>query len=88
MNELDPVVTVCHWDAEVGPPDARRRSPRAARGRPGPNYPSELVVSPDGRFAWAANRGHNSIAVLTIDGAATGWSCWTPWPAAATGPAT
>ncbi len=67
MNELDSVVTVCRFDAEKGslrplaevrvlPPDAD-----------GENYPSELVVSPDGRFAWAANRGHNSIAVLGLD---------------------
>ncbi|MDX3235485.1 lactonase family protein [Streptomyces sp. ME03-5709C] len=68
MNELDSVVTVCHWDAEVG-----RLTPVAEvsvlpEDASGPNYPSELVVSPDGRFAWAANRGHNSIAVLSIDG--------------------
>lgn len=31
-------------------------------------FPSELVVSLDGRFAWAANRGHDSLAVLSLDG--------------------
>lgn len=30
-------------------------------------YPSELVVSRDGRFLWTANRGHDSISVLTLD---------------------
>jgi 6-phosphogluconolactonase (cycloisomerase 2 family) len=67
MNELDSVVTVCRWDAEKGslrPLAEVRVLPEGAEGE---NYPSELVVSHDGRFAWAANRGHNSIAVLTID---------------------
>jgi 6-phosphogluconolactonase (cycloisomerase 2 family) len=67
MNELDSVVTVCRWDAEKGslrPLAEVRVLPEDADGE---NYPSELVVSPDGRFAWAANRGHNSIAVLSLD---------------------
>ncbi|MEV5595487.1 lactonase family protein [Streptomyces sp. NPDC052496] len=66
VNELSSTVTPCRWDATTGtlapltetailPPDA------------GENHPSELVVSPDGRFAWAANRGHDSISVLALD---------------------
>jgi 6-phosphogluconolactonase (cycloisomerase 2 family) len=68
MNELDSVVTVCRWDADKGslrPLDEVRVLPEDSSG--GENFPSELVVSPDGRFAWAANRGHNSIAVLGVD---------------------
>lgn len=67
MNELDSVVTVCSWDAERGslrPLTETRVLPDSAEGE---NYPSELVISHDGRFAWAANRGHNSIAVLALD---------------------
>ncbi|MDI5966196.1 lactonase family protein [Streptomyces sp. SL54] len=30
------------------------------------NYPSEAVVSADGRFLWVANRGHDSIAVFSL----------------------
>ncbi len=33
----------------------------------GDNFPSALVISPDGRFAWVANRGDDSIAVLALD---------------------
>ncbi|OKH99364.1 hypothetical protein A6A06_26395 [Streptomyces sp. CB02923] len=65
INELSSTATPCHWDATTGtltplaetavlPPDA------------GGNHPSELVVSPDGRFAWVANRGHDSISVLAV----------------------
>lgn len=67
MNELDSVVTVCTWDPERGslrPVSETRVLPEGVEGE---NYPSELVVSHDGRFAWAANRGHNSIAVLGLD---------------------
>ncbi|MGW3247048.1 lactonase family protein [Streptomyces sp. NPDC001070] len=67
MNELDSVVTVCHWDAEVGRLKPVAEVSVLPADASGPNYPSELVVSPDGRFAWAANRGHNSIAVLSLD---------------------
>jgi 6-phosphogluconolactonase (cycloisomerase 2 family) len=67
MNELDSVVTVCSFDADKGslrPLDEVRVLPE---GFTGENYPSELVVSRDGRYAWAANRGHDSIAVLRVD---------------------
>ncbi|NEA72016.1 lactonase family protein [Streptomyces sp. SID13588] len=70
MNELRSVVTVCRWDAAAGslrPVTEVSVLPEGAAGPENPNYPSELVVSPDGRFAWAANRGHNSIAVLSLD---------------------
>lgn len=75
IHELDPAVTVCRWDGARGaltPLGECRLLPDgvAAAG----TYPSGLVVSPDGRFAWAANRGHDSLSVLALDpsgGAAT-----------------
>lgn len=67
MNELDSVVTVCRWDASTGSLRPLAETRVLPDGAEGVNYPSELVVSSDGRFAWAANRGHNSIAVLAID---------------------
>ncbi|MGV0094933.1 lactonase family protein [Streptomyces californicus] len=53
LGELEPVLTVCRWDAAAD--DAGR------------TYPSEVVVAHDGRFLWTANRGHDSISVLTLD---------------------
>jgi len=38
-------------------------------GAAGPNYPAELRLSPDGRFAYLGNRGHDSIAVFALDDA-------------------
>jgi len=67
VNELESTVTVCRWDAVNGrlerTGETRTVPENASQER---NYPSELVVSADGRFAWAANRGHDSIAVLAL----------------------
>ena len=67
MNELDSVVTVCRWDPAAGSLRPLAETRVLPDGTDDGNHPSELVVSPDGRFAWAANRGHNSIAVLALD---------------------
>ncbi|MGW7418286.1 lactonase family protein [Streptomyces sp. NPDC054863] len=71
VGELTPTLTACRWEATTGtltplcevsllpdPPEA-------------PSYASEVVVAPDGRFLWVANRGHDSISVfaLSADGA-------------------
>ncbi|MFE9864723.1 lactonase family protein [Streptomyces sp. NPDC005506] len=71
LNELEPTVTVCRWDPATGileplaetavVPDDVVADPEAVV------YPSGVVVSHDGRFLWAANRGHDSIAVLALD---------------------
>ncbi|WP_205023830.1 lactonase family protein [Streptomyces sp. HB132] len=71
LNELEPTITVCRWDAAGGvlePLGEAQVLPHdhdedgAVR-----TYPSEVVVSHDGRFLWTANRGHDSISVLTLD---------------------
>ncbi|MFI9358277.1 lactonase family protein [Streptomyces lydicus] len=70
LNELDPTVTVCRWDAGRGtltPRGETRLLPDGVVATA--TFPSELVVSPDGRFAWAANRGHDSLSVLALDAA-------------------
>ncbi|MGW7693600.1 lactonase family protein [Streptomyces asiaticus] len=67
INELDPTVTACRWDAASGvlePLDETRVVPE---GTDVVTYPAEVVVSGDGRFLWAANRGHDSIATLALD---------------------
>ncbi|MFH8591045.1 lactonase family protein [Streptomyces rimosus] len=87
INELASTVTPCRWDAITGtltpltetavlPPDASADED----GKAADNYPSELVVSQDGHFAWAANRGHDSISVLAIDPSAEGISLVTTVP--------
>ncbi|MEU5658367.1 lactonase family protein [Streptomyces sp. NPDC047737] len=72
LNELEPTVTVCRWDAAAGRLEPVGETPvlphdAYAEDGEGRTYPSELVVSHDGRFLWTANRGHDSISVLTLD---------------------
>jgi 6-phosphogluconolactonase len=67
VNELGSTVTVCSWDAEQGELEPLSEVPTVPVGGVHErNYPSELVVSEDGRFAWAANRGHDSISVFAV----------------------
>lgn len=87
VGELDSCVTVCRWDAAAGELQAVGHAATVPAGAVQErNYPSAIVVSADGRFAWAANRGHDSISVFSV--AASGASmeltgtvpCGGHWP--------
>ncbi|MET7905007.1 lactonase family protein [Streptomyces sp. NPDC005336] len=67
INELDPTLTVCRWDAASGALEPLGETPVLPRGTDVETFPSEVVVSADGRFVWTANRGHDSIATLALD---------------------
>lgn len=67
LNELEPTVTVCRWDAEAGVLEPLGETPVVPADATGDRYPSEVVVAPDGRFLWAAVRGHDTLAVLALD---------------------
>ncbi|WP_225728156.1 MULTISPECIES: lactonase family protein [unclassified Nocardia] len=69
-NELNSTVTVCDWSPETGelrPGDSVVADSDTGGDR---NYPSEPVISPDGRFLYLANRGHDNIATFALLGAA------------------
>ncbi|MFE3184628.1 lactonase family protein [Streptomyces violascens] len=67
LDELAPTLTVCRWDAERGTLEPLHEVPVVEDEVSTTTYPSEVVVALDGRYAWAANRGHDSIAVLALD---------------------
>lgn len=67
INELEPTVTTCGWDAVQGVLTPLGECSVLPEGGTVPTYPSEFVVSPDGRFGWAAVRGDDRIAVLALD---------------------
>ncbi|MFD7496190.1 lactonase family protein [Streptomyces sp. NPDC059832] len=71
LNELEPTVTTCRWNAAAGvlePVGETSVLPaEPAEDSDAATYPSEVVVSHDGRFLWTANRGHDSISVLALD---------------------
>jgi 6-phosphogluconolactonase len=67
ISEMDSTVSVFRYAARTG--HLRRTQtistlPLSFRGN---NDAAELAVSPSGKFLYASNRGHNSIAVFAID---------------------
>ncbi|MFE5536438.1 lactonase family protein [Streptomyces sp. NPDC056492] len=68
LHELDPQLTVCRWNADSGQLEPIGEVPVASAAAPGAvrAYPSAVVSSPDGRFVWAAVRGADAIATLSL----------------------
>ncbi|WP_329342361.1 beta-propeller fold lactonase family protein [Streptomyces sp. NBC_00663] len=64
-NEVDNTVAVCAYD-----PGAGRLTIGEAQSTgtgSGTNYPAQLVVTPDGAYAYLANRGHNSLTRYAVE---------------------
>ena len=67
LNELLSTLTTMTWDATRGALSEVATVSTLPAGFTGNNSTAEVVVSADGRFVYASNRGHNSIAVFAID---------------------
>ncbi|WP_328420252.1 lactonase family protein [Streptomyces sp. NBC_00443] len=64
-NEVDNTVAVCAYDPGTG-----RLSIGAGQSTgtgSGTSYPAQLVVTRNGRYAYLANRGHNSLARYAVE---------------------
>ncbi len=66
-NELASSVTALAWDGAAGALRPLQTISALPDGWTGENHCSDVQVSPDGRFVYAANRGHDSIVVLAVD---------------------
>ncbi len=67
LNELSSTVTALAYDA-AGPSFTELQSlSTLPAGFKGENTTAEVVVRPDGRFLYASNRGHDSIAIFARD---------------------
>ncbi|MFI1393678.1 lactonase family protein [Streptomyces sp. NPDC020681] len=64
-NELDNTVVVCAYDPATG--TLTPGEPQSTGTGPGTSYPAQLVVTRSGRFAFLANRGHNSLTRYAIE---------------------
>jgi 6-phosphogluconolactonase (cycloisomerase 2 family) len=71
LGELRSEITVAAWDAAAGRFTPGQVIGTLGEAAPPRNLPAEIQVSPDGRFVYASNRGHNSIAMFST-GAAGG----------------
>lgn len=67
VNELDSSVSAYQWDKATGKL-VRFQSLTTLPGHfSGRNTCADIHITPDGRFLYASNRGHNSLAAYKID---------------------
>jgi 6-phosphogluconolactonase len=70
LNEIASTVTVFQWDAEKGTLSEIQTLSALPDGLTMPeNTAAEVQVHPSGKFLYASNRGHDSIAMFAIDAA-------------------
>lgn len=67
LDELDGTVTSCRYNAERGVVEPFQRISTLPEDFKGKNTTSEVRIHPNGRFVYAANRGHDSLAVFSRD---------------------
>ncbi|MEU1024091.1 lactonase family protein [Streptomyces sp. NPDC005904] len=65
-DELDDTVVVCAYDPATG--RLTPGEPQSTGSGATTNYPAQIVVTREGRFAFLANRGHNSVARYAVEG--------------------
>ncbi|MGW6203896.1 lactonase family protein [Streptomyces sp. NPDC055089] len=63
--ELDNTVVVCGYDPASG--TLTPGAPQSTGTGGGTSYPAQLLVTGDGRFAYLANRGHNSLTRYAVE---------------------
>jgi 6-phosphogluconolactonase len=67
LNELTGTVSVCRYDSGRGAAEPFQLVSTSPDNYTGRNSASEIRAHPNGRFVYAANRGHNGIAVFARD---------------------
>jgi 6-phosphogluconolactonase len=66
-NELNSTVTVMRYDPAAGDASTIQTVTTLPRDFKGDNSCADIHLSPDERFLYVSNRGHNSIAAFAID---------------------
>jgi len=67
INELASTLAVFSWDADGGRLSPLQSVSTLPPGFSGDNTTAEVAVSPDGRFVYGSNRGHDSLAVFRVN---------------------
>jgi 6-phosphogluconolactonase len=67
INELDSTVTALAYDSDRGALTPIQTISTLPAGYKGRTTTAEVVVHPSGKFLYGSNRGHDSIAMFTID---------------------
>ena len=66
INELDNSVTLIDYDSETGILIERETISTLPEGFDGTTHCADLKITPNGRFLYGTNRGHDSIAAYAI----------------------
>ena len=71
IQEEGSTVAVYDWNSQAGRLAIKQTISTLPAGYSGSNFCSEILVSPDGRYVFAGNRLHDSIAIFSVglDGA-------------------
>lgn len=69
VNELANTVTACTYDGRSGAFATLHSVPTLPADWSGKNTTAEIAAHPNGKFVYASNRGHDSIAVFARDAA-------------------
>ncbi|CAL9281873.1 lactonase family protein [Streptomyces sp. SudanB52_2052] len=64
-DEVDNTVAVCSYDPASG--RVRVGKAQSTGTGSGTSYPAQILVTPNGRYAYLANRGHNSLTRYAIE---------------------
>jgi 6-phosphogluconolactonase len=67
LNELDSTVTTYRWDAERGALTPMQVITTLPADFTGYSTTAEITVSPEGRFVYCSNRGHDSVAIYAAN---------------------
>jgi 6-phosphogluconolactonase len=66
VGELDATVTALDYEAASGTLSSIGTYPLLPADHQGPNLSADIKVHPTGRFLYASNRGHDSIAMFAV----------------------
>jgi 6-phosphogluconolactonase len=67
VNELNSTVTAFLFNKKTGALTEVQTANSLLTGFDGDNYLADVHISPDGKFLYASNRGHDSISIFSID---------------------
>ena len=70
LNELDLSVSVFDYDADAGTMKLKQTIPTVSKeelAKEQFSSASEILVHPNGKFVYAANRGHDTVTVFAVD---------------------
>jgi 6-phosphogluconolactonase len=78
LNELDSTIATCRWGAARGTLEPLAVTTTLPADFAGTSTTAEIAVSPDGRFVYGSNRGHDSVAIYAADGGSLTSMGWQP----------